>query len=190
MLSALAGAAANGQLAAARVLISHGAAINPTAKQSSSSPLHQALRADDYQMAAFLLKHAADVDAYDAFRTTPLILAAKSASASLVALLLKFGPDVNKVSFIGTTAIHAAIWRGNEEVLGLLLQAGAFPESTLGPLHCAAQTNQARIAIMLLQYGANVLKRNEEYKTPRQIASEMGNYEVALVLAEAEKMMR
>ena len=190
-LSALAGAAYCGQLSAVRFLLSNGAAINPSLKQSSSSPLHQACRANDTEMAAFLLEYGADVNSYNAFKTTPLMYASKR-SPELVALLLAYSPDVHKLSFISTAAIHWALWPGNKEVMELLLQAGADPNHAMGdgitPLHCAALSDLPKVARVLLRYGANPLKRNDEWKTPLQIASEMENWEVANVLREAETM--
>jgi ankyrin repeat protein len=191
-LSALAGAAGHGQLGAARLLLANGAALNPTMKQSSSSPLHQACRADDAEMAAFLLEHGADVDSYNTFKTTPLMYAAKHGSPTLVYLLLLYRPDIHKLSFINTAAIHWSLWPGNEEVMELLLQAGADPDHPMGdgstPLHCAALSELPKVARTLLRYGANPLKRNEEWKTPLQVAGEMGHLEVAGVLREAEEM--
>ena len=191
-LSALAGATGNGQLSAARLLLAHGAAINPTMKQSSSSPLHQACKADDREMAAFLLEHGADVDSDNCFKSTPLMYAAKHGSPALVHLLLAYQPNIHKLSFIGTAAIHWALWPGNETVMELLLQAGTDLDLALGDgstlLHCAALADDVKVAKMLLRFGANPLKRNEEWKTPLQVASERANWSIAAVLRDAEAM--
>ena len=188
-LSALAGAASHSQLPAARLLLANGAALNPTMKQSSSSPLHQASRADDLEMAAFLLQQGADVNSYNAFKTTPLMYAAKHASPALVYLLLLYRPDIHALSFIHTAAIHWSLWPGNEEVMELLLQAGADPDHAMGdestPLHCAALSELPKVARTLLRYGADPTRRNGEGRTPLQVAGERGHGVVEGVLREA-----
>ena len=74
----------------------------------------------------------------------------------------------------------------------LLLEAGANPDLVMGDgstsLHVAALSEMPNVAQLLLQYGADPLKKNEEWKTPLQLASELGNWEVASVLAEAETL--
>ena len=189
-LSALAGAAEHGQLKAVRLLLAKGAALNPTMRQSSSSPLHQACKADDVEMARYLLEAGADVDLMNCFNTTPLMYAAKYGTAPLVSLILSYRPDLHKLSFINTAAIHWSLWEGNEDVMELLLQAGADPDHAVGdgstPLHYAAVSELPGVAKVLLMYGANPAKRNEEWKTPLQVAVESGHFETAAVLSEAE----
>ena len=190
-LSALAGAAGHGQLGAVKLLLANGAALNPPMRQSSSSPLHQACKSDDVEMASYLLEADADVDLMNCFNTTPLMYAGKYGTAPLVSLILSYGPDLHRLSFINTAAIHWSLWPGNEDVMELLLQAGADPNHPMGdgstPLHCAALSELPGIARVLLMYGANPLKRNEEWKTPLQVAVEMEHWKTAAVLQEAEK---
>jgi len=188
-LSALAGAAGNGHLSTVRLLLSHGAAINPTMKQSSSSPLHQACKSDDAEMTAFLLEAGADVDLLNCFNTTPVMYAGKYGSPALMRVLLAYSPDLHRLSFIGSAAIHWTLWAGNVDSLALLLEAGADPDQPMGDggtaLHCAAISNLAGVAKVLLSHGADMTKRNQEWKTPLQLAAELGNWEVAAVLEEA-----
>ena len=189
VLSALAGAAGHGQLAAVKLLLSHGAALNPTMRQSSSSPLHQACKADDVEMSSYLLSIGADVDLLNCFNTSPLMYAGKYGSPALVRVVLAYNPDVHRLSFINTAAIHWSLWPGNEEVMELLLQAGADPNHPMGdgstPLHCAALSDLKETARLLLMYGADPTRRNVEWKTPLQVAAEGKSWEVAGVLEEA-----
>ncbi|KAK3713497.1 hypothetical protein LTR37_008455 [Vermiconidia calcicola] len=193
-LSALAGAASHGQIGAVKLLLAHGAALNPTMQQSSSSPLHQAIKADDIEMTAFLLSCGADVNILNCFNSTPLMYAARYSSPALVSLILSYNPDLHKRSFIGTAAIHMAFWPGNEEVMELLLRAGADPDAKMGdgstPLHCAALGDLPGVARVLVKFGAEVGRRNEEGRTAVQVAREKGCVEVVGVLEGAEEDLR
>lgn len=187
-VSALAGAAAHGQMAAVKLLIASGAAINPTMKQSSSSPLHQACKADDAEMASFLLQMGADVNLLNCFNTTPLMYAGKYGSPDLMRIILSYRPDLFRLSFINTAAIHWALWPGNEENMELLLQAGADPDQAVGngntPLHCAVLSELPEIARVLIRYGADRGKKNDEWKTAGEVAKEIGAWDVLAVLGE------
>ncbi|KAK3724867.1 hypothetical protein LTR37_000915 [Vermiconidia calcicola] len=193
-LSTLAGAASHGHLGAVKLLLAHGAALNPTMQQSSSSPLHQAIKADDIELAAFLLEYGADVNILNCFNSTPLMYAARYSSPALVSLILNYNPDLHKRSFIGTAAIHMAFWPGNEEVMELLLRASADPDAAMGdgstPLHLAALGDLPGVAKVLVKFGAKVGKRNEEGRTAVQVAREKGYGEVVGVLEEAEEESR
>lgn len=190
-LSALAGAAGNRQLGAVKLLLERGAVLNPDMKQSSSSPLHQACKADDVEITEYLLEQGADVDALNCYRTTPLMYAVKHGSHELVALVLAYNPDLHILSFINTAAVHWGVWPGNEDVMQLLLEAGADPNHAMGdgstPLHCAASSGLGSICEMLVRYGADPRKRNEAWKTPGMVAVEQGHPNLGEWLKEAEK---
>ncbi|WPG98159.1 histone-lysine N-methyltransferase EHMT1-like protein [Acrodontium crateriforme] len=193
-LSPLAGAAGHGQFDMAELLIVHGAAINPSLDQSSCSPLHEACRANDSEMARFLLELGADVDMNNCYKTTPLMYAAKHGSVDLMETLLEFAPDLHKRSFINTAAIHAAIWPAKIDVLELLLRAGANPDQPLfdgsTPLHCAANVRNPNVAQCLLKYNADPTRRNEQGKTALEIAQESDCIEVAQLLSKAQTLWK
>lgn len=176
---------------ACELLLCSGAALNPTMKESSSSPLHQACRVDDLEIARFLLEVGADVNSQNCYKTTPLMLAVKQGSPDLVALLLTYKPDFALTSFMHTAAIHWAIWPGHDRNLELMLAAGADPNPKMGdgatPLHCAAQCGFDVMVEILLRYGADPTKRNLDWKTPRGIAEAEGWSEVSEMLVKAEQ---
>ena len=179
-LSPLAGAATYGNIEACGLLLEEGALINPDVNQSSSSPLHQACHSDDVATAQYLLAAGADVNLQNCYKTTPLMYGVKYGSPALVALLLSYKPDLSVLSFISSAAIHWAVWRYNKtDCLELVLEAGADPNHPLTdgstPLHCAALSELPAVAKCLLQYGADPERRNEEWKTPLQVAEENGH---------------
>ncbi|KAK1024374.1 hypothetical protein LTR33_017916 [Friedmanniomyces endolithicus] len=183
MLSPLAGAAGHRQLDVVELLLAEGAELNPHVNHSSSSPLHEAVRADDIELARFLLELGANASSLNAYKTTPLI------SADMVRLLLSYKPDLNQVSFIGTAAVHWAVWPNRPEILELLLQAGADKDhqlldgSTL--LHCAVKAEHKETVECLLRFGADPQRRNDAWQTPLQVAEEGGCVEIARMLREA-----
>lgn len=193
-LSALAGAAGNGQLDACELLLSEGAALNPDMKQSSSAPLHQACKANDVEIARFLLEVGADVDALNCYKTTPLMYCVKYGSPDLVSLILTYNPDLSITSFIHTAAIHWAVWPNHEQNMELLLQAGADPNQIMGdgstPLHCAAGGGFTEMVRLLLDFGADPRIRNQDFMTAAKVAEEEGQGEMAEVLRVAERVAR
>ncbi|TKA82603.1 hypothetical protein B0A55_01378 [Friedmanniomyces simplex] len=189
ILSPLAGAAGHRQLDVVELLLAKGAQLNPHVNISSSSPLHEAVRADDIELARFLLELGANVNSLNAYNTTTLMYAVKYSSVEMVRLLLSYRPDLNQVSFIGTAAVHWAVWPKRPEILELLLQAGAKKDhpmvdgSTL--LHCAVKAEHVETVECLLKFGADPLRRNDAWQTPLQAAEEGGCVEIARMLREA-----
>ena len=190
-LSALAGAAGSGQLDAVELLIAEGAVLNPDMKQSSSAPIHQACKANDLEIARFLLEMGADIDALNCYKTTPLMYCVKYGSPELVNLALSYKPDLYITSFISTAAIHWAIWPGHEASTKLLLEAGADPNQTMGdgstPLHCAAGSGFTELVELLLQFGADPKRRNNDWRLARGLAEEEGHEKTAEILRVAER---
>ena len=188
-LSPLAGAAGHGQMDIVALLVAHGAILNPNVNQSSSSPLHQACRANDVEIARFLLALGADVDMLNCYRTSPLMYAVKYGSAEMVGTVLQYKPDLHQISFISSAAIHWSIWPGRTENVELLLQAGADKDHPMAngstPLHCAAIYGHVEIVRLLLRYGADLSRRNDDWKLPIHVAEESGSMEVLAVLKEA-----
>ncbi|KAK5723236.1 hypothetical protein LTR15_004933 [Elasticomyces elasticus] len=189
MLSPLAGAAGHGQADLVELLLAEGAELNPHVNHSSSSPLHEAIRGDDIDLAHYLLQLGSDVNNLNAYNTTALMYAVKYSSAEMVKLVLSYKPDLNQVSFIGTAAVHWAVWPNRPEILALLLDAGADKDhpildgSTL--LHCAVKAEHIETVECLLKYGADPLRRNDAWQTPLQAAEEGGCKEISSMLMEA-----
>ncbi|KAK3109611.1 hypothetical protein LTR53_016946 [Teratosphaeriaceae sp. CCFEE 6253] len=191
MLSSLAGAAGHRQPAVVELLLAEGAELNPHVNHSSSTPLHEAVRADDLDLARHLLDLGARVNALNAYNTTALMYAVKYSSADMVRLVLAFRPDLAQRSFIGTAAVHWAVWPNRPEILELLLRAGADKDhplldgSTL--LHCAVKAEHVETVQCLLNHGADPLRRNDAWQTPLQAAEEGTCEEIRGMMREAAR---
>ncbi|KAI7367193.1 hypothetical protein KC354_g3605 [Hortaea werneckii] len=189
LLSPLAGAARNGQMDAVELLIAAGAEPNPSVNRSSSSPLHQAIRADDLELSRLLLELGANINSLNDYKTTPLMYAVKYGSAKMVELILEHHPDMARLSFIGAAAIHWAVWPNRPEIMELLVAAGADCDHGMAdgstPLHCASTAGHLETVECLLRLGADPTLRNDDWKTASQVAVENGHEQIAALLREA-----
>ncbi|GAB1726687.1 hypothetical protein NU195Hw_g6294t1 [Hortaea werneckii] len=189
LLSPLAGAARNGQMDAVELLIAAGAEPNPGVNRSSSSPLHQAIRADDLELSRLLLELGANINSLNDYKTTPLMYAVKYGSAKMVELILEHHPDMARLSFIGAAAIHWAVWPNRPEIMELLVAAGADCDHRMADgstaLHCASTAGHLETVECLLRMGADPTLKNDDWKTAFQIAVESGHERLAALLREA-----
>lgn len=185
----LAGAASYGHFDAAELLLAHKAELNPSTSQSASSPLHQAIRNNDLELARFFLERGADPSIKNQYRATPLMYACKYGSPELVALLLEYKPDIHSVNSLSFAAIHWSVWPGNTEITEMLLKAKANPNHSMAdgntPLHCAIMTGSVSMTKTLLKYRADPLRRNENYETPLQMAEGQSDSDEIVALLKA-----
>lgn len=93
-----------GQRGSVKVLVRHGAYVNPSQYGASGAPF-----------------------------CAPLVLAASGAEDDVVRYLLANGADVNQKSLHGNTALSEAVSAGNYYTVKLLLKHGAHVDSVLGP---------------------------------------------------------
>lgn len=131
----------------------------------------------------------ADVDARDAYGSTPLLLAAASGHADVVLALVARGADPN-ASGAHDIPLHRAVASGNLPVLKALLAAGANTGARLSDgsktaLHVAACTDEAEAAGALLLAGAAVDEQDTFLFTPLHFAAGRGNEACARVLLHA-----
>ena len=114
------------------------------ASTQSTTPLHCACFAGDYEMAFLLLDHAALINAATADGKSPLMLAVESDNTDLVYLLLAQGAKVDtKLPESLVTVMHVAFEKGNLETLRVLYQYGASIDARTSdfnvPSECASQ---------------------------------------------------
>ncbi|HLB52207.1 MAG TPA: ankyrin repeat domain-containing protein [Chlamydiales bacterium] len=118
-----------------------------------------------------------------------IYVAAKTGKVEAVRLLLQGGFDGNRASDqCGNGLLHHAAEIGNRSLLNVLLKSGIRPncENRLGytPLYLAILSDQAHIAHILIDNGANINHRSESGLTLFEIARVTGGHEkVARFLA-------
>ena len=118
----------------AKVLIAHGAAIDPVDGYKATPILH-AVEAKKSQMARVLLEHGANVVArYDGARSgmTLLHMAVADKDKDMVAVLLEFKAPVDAVDRDGATPLAMAEGRDETEIAALLRAANPGAANTPG----------------------------------------------------------
>jgi ankyrin repeat protein len=179
-------------LASARTMLEHGA--DPTQlSQSNVSAIEEAINEGPLPMIElFLEKGAKLMPASPA--TMPLCIAARSKRAdrnAVLELLLKKGADINALEttkarvyingkwtdgLVKATPLNAAIRAGNEDTALWLLEKGAAPKATHpgqdDPIVDAVVGDRTKVALALLERGADVNLRTEDGRTLWQAASD------------------
>ncbi len=116
---------------------------------------------DQTDIAEMLLGAGADPNMANRYGMTPLIQAAFNGNSRLIVRLLEAGADPNSRTLEGENAILNAAKSGAVEGVTALLQAGADVNSKDGylfqtPLMWAAASNQAEVARVLIEHGADL----------------------------------
>ncbi|CAL8304435.1 unnamed protein product [Merluccius merluccius] len=176
--TALHDACVGGHAPCVRLLLSHGAAPDLPATDGSA-PLHLAALAQSLECSELLLDSGAEVNMLTMeSQSTPLHLAARKGLEDLVALFLARGANVLAKNREGETPLNAACSGAERHteagrylrVVQLLLEAGAEPcmagRKLHTPLHNACANCSARIAEVLLQWGAKADVENCVGYTP------------------------
>jgi ankyrin repeat protein len=159
--------------------------------QGGYTPLLFSTRVGDAESAALLLAAGANVNDAAPSGTSALVIATHSGHPEVAAVLLDKGADPN-ASGAGYTALHAAVLRGDEATVKALLTHGADPnipltkptpvrrrsidwamnQAWLGatPFWMAAKFSEITIMRLLVESGADPLRRNVTGMTPLMAA--------------------
>ena len=179
----------------ANLLHSHGAVVDVRGDRGRT-PLYSASRDGLVDIIRWLPNHGAAVSVPRDDGWTPLHGAAGCMRGEAVRLLLDHNADVNSRNQTGRTPLCETIFdrvssqEGRAvDVVRRMLEHGADPNascdhnrSTL--LHEALHHGWLEVAQLLLSHGAKADGKNEEGKTPFQVASEKGYHEFAKLLSE------
>src|SRR5215510_5586021 len=145
--------------------------IANAAGPDGSTPLHQAVRANDIKSVDALIKRGADVKATTRYGVTPIGLAALTGNAAILRRLLDAGADVNTATPGGETTLMTASRSGNIEAVTLLLDRGAVVNAkdntrSQTALMWAVTENHPDIVKLLVARGADV-KAQTTITTPK-----------------------
>ena len=153
--------------------------------QDGTTPLHQAVRANDLQAVESLIKSGADVKAASRYGVTPMHIAAMNGNAAMLRRLLSAGAGVDTATPGGETALMTAARTGNVEAVTLLLARGANVNAkdtvrAQTALMWAVTENHPEVVKLLVARGADVkaqtatTKPRGEY-TPARAGGASGN---------------
>ena len=121
----------------------------------------------------------------DEYGRTPLHYAASESKLDEVARLLGSGADVNAQDYNGWSPLHFAAQARSVDCARALIDAGAnhcFADSHGNtPLFRAVFSSQGdgAVILLLLKAGANPDAKNKNGVSPRSLAANIGNYDVA-----------
>lgn len=127
---------------------------------AESSPLIEAIKSENRELALTLLGQGADANAREADGTTALHWATHLGDSELVERLVESGADANGVNDYGATPMSEAALVADPDMLRTLLRAGVDVEAKNAEgqtaLMIVARTGNVEAAKVLLAKGANV----------------------------------
>ena len=125
-------AAATDLHAAVKLLIEHGAPVNPTTK-TGFTPLHWAASRNATDTVIILIENGANINAKAKSGITPLHWAASKNAADAIKLLIAAGADISAQTDLGYTPLHLAVKKNPYSKSAVLLaQARVDSEAQSG----------------------------------------------------------
>ena len=159
-----------GNREAVRALVARRTDVNQP-EPDGTTALHWAVRANDSETVALLLRSGANASAANRYGVKPLTLAALNGHAGIIEQLIRAGADPNTATSEGETALLTASRTGNVDALKALMAHGAnvnAREQWLGEtaLMWAAAENHAAVVRTLVAAGADVNARSDVQDAP------------------------
>jgi uncharacterized protein len=152
--------------------------------------LDRAVTAGDTRRVLQAIEAGADIQKPNAHGLTPLMAAVRASRAEVAELLIDRGARVRAVDKRGFTALHYAAQNGMTKTVGLLLDRGAAINAPAGsgrytPLQLAVIASRDDTAVLLVERGADLRRRNAQGVTALDIAASRQEYKLAAALEEA-----
>jgi ankyrin repeat protein len=195
--NALQAACRSGSIDTVRMLVNHGADVNP--EDGDQCALHAAASTGNVEVLYELLNSGASVNAVDIASRTALFQASQSGQVEVVRTLLEHGADVNLRSIFGTALQEAfggpigtdypqALRSDHTTIVQLLLDHGAdvngHPRGSSPVFSLACASGDAELVRMLLDYGAVVNADDGWYGTAVSAAAYYGHRDVVQILVD------
>ena len=155
------------------------------------SPLHIAVRCNNFDAVSLLLNFEADVNARSGLHLAPIHLIENDKGTNILKLLLDKSANIEATTKDGTRLVHIAASNGTEAIKlfreavsrGANLYATRFNGDT--PAHCAASSGCEKALRILKSESVDYLQcRNVEGYTPLMSATQHGHTEVMAFLLE------
>ncbi|XP_053570049.1 ankyrin repeat and SOCS box protein 4 isoform X3 [Bombina bombina] len=170
-----------GHLESLLVLLEHHAAIN--SKPNGKTPLHIACEVANLDCVKILINNGAKLNAFSLSGLAPLHYCRTKESVPCAKELVWNGANINLQSSneAEETPLHTVCRVGIPELVAFYVSHGAITDSTNGPMETPLSTaaywalnvkeqiyssKHHLICRMLLDYGANVNSRDEDFKSP------------------------
>ena len=181
------------------LFLRHGADVNSKDKYSNT-PLHLAIRREQFELAKLLLEHGADANAQNDDGSTPMHILSESEIKNkddvfnLAYSLLKHGAEVNRQDKDKDTPLHLAIQWNQCNFARMLIERGADTNAEdndgMTPLHILPggeiqnEDDVLNIAHFLLEHGADANRRDGHNRTPLHLAMRWDQFKLAGFLVE------
>ena len=183
--SLLHGAARNGYVTIARMLLNEKVLSADVRDKCSMTPLHDASRYGKAAVAAALLENGADASLEDQFGRTPFIVAWQYGREDIMRMLTTASEQQSPIPLDDANLpLWAMARRGLTDLLAAAIKYRARdlhilePHSEKSPLHCAIEDNEPAILDILLrsqEIFSLVNQRNHFGRTPLHIAAMLGD---------------
>jgi ankyrin repeat protein len=154
------------------ILAASTSAVHGAHAEFQTSRLISAIRSNDYDSVAALLKSGVHVDTTtdeDEWGRTPLEVASFIGNIEIMKLLVAHNAKPDGRDRYGGTALQTACTAGQYHTASYLLELGANPNSQNNggytPLMCAARRAHLEIVKLLIAKGARVAMRNRDGHT-------------------------
>lgn len=170
--TALITASSDGYFNEVKRLVSEGTNIN-VRDYIRMTPLNNAVSRSYNEIAEFLIKNGADVNAEGGFhfgsraKLTPLYFAAEKGNLYLTKLLIEHGAKIEFKNCFDETPLFRAVRNDNIEVIKYLLTKGANVNSkSEGDSLLHISLGNKKITEILILYGADINAKNKNGQTP------------------------
>ena len=184
----------NGHLEIVKTLLTKDPEVNKPNKHAGNTALIFSSMNGHYMVVTELLKNHANGDKENNYGDTPLVVAARNGHLEVVKKLISCHTDINKQNKSGDSPLNVASLEGQLEIVKELLKHNAdvnlLNNDGNTALHeiIAAETHETQtkidIAKHLLEKGANPEQKNKANKSIIQLAKELHNQEIIMLLQD------